>query len=185
MKTLERDLAFAKLYLLGVTQAEIASMHGVTQQRVCQVLRGQGITRRDGGAGVRPKAEKPSRHASAAEWGVSNERYRELTRDGYTRAYTYQRNNALRRGLQWELSRAEWLSLWERSGKWAQRGRGGDKYGLCRIDPRAPFRADNIAVMRNADAARENIAIVHRDIRTGIKTPLAYSLANDTFGVPC
>jgi hypothetical protein len=57
------------------------------------------------------------------------------------------RFNARRRGIEFSLSFAQWLSVWKRSGRWKQRGRGRGKFCLARINDRGAFEAGNICII--------------------------------------
>jgi hypothetical protein len=82
---------------------------------------------------------------------------RDLGDEGVTRyrqpigAFVQQRNNAKRRGIQWEINLWDWWTIWDASGKWDQRGRG-DGYVMSRYGDEGPYHKDNVYIC----LAREN-----------------------------
>jgi len=85
-----------------------------------------------------------------AKKGCSFERYLELRRiGGMTRAYTIHRNNALLRGVPWEFTLASWWDVWQKSGKWEERGCGFDGYVMCRRGDVGPYSTENVYIARS------------------------------------
>jgi hypothetical protein len=66
-------------------------------------------------------------------------------RDAFT---THRRNATKLRGVGWELTFEEWLSVWIESGRWAQRGRGLDFYCMCRNGDVGPYKIGNVFIGR-------------------------------------
>ena len=63
--------------------------------------------------------------------------------------YTDHQNNAARRGIEFNLSFAEWLLIWEESGKFEQRGRGAGTYCMSRIGDIGPYELGNVFIQLN------------------------------------
>jgi hypothetical protein len=63
--------------------------------------------------------------------------------------FTTQRANALARGIEWQLTFDEWWELWEKSGKWDQRGRGPKHYCMARRLDVGPYSLDNVVITTN------------------------------------
>jgi hypothetical protein len=78
------------------------------------------------------------------------------------RAFCTQRNNARRRGIEWELKLWDWWMIWEASGKWDQRGRGSG-YVMSRYGDEGPYRKDNVYI----NLARENNS-QHKGKKSGL-----------------
>ena len=56
------------------------------------------------------------------------------------------KSNAKRRNIEFLLTFEEWLDIWEKSGKCEQRGRGADKYCMCRIGDKGAYSIDNVFI---------------------------------------
>lgn len=63
-------------------------------------------------------------------------------------AYIRQRANAKRRKIQWELTFEEWWDLWEKSGKWNERGTTRDSYCMSRIWDEGPYSPTNVKIVK-------------------------------------
>jgi len=150
-----RNDQIAALFRQGVVGEEIAAQHGISRERVRQILEKQyGLTGADGGKRVRGERNSQRRQAERdarylAEHGCDYEQYVALSAGGARapiRAYQQQRQNALRRGIGWELTLWQWWSIWQASGKWAERGRSPAAYGMGRVDIRKPFAPGNVVI---------------------------------------
>lgn len=60
--------------------------------------------------------------------------------------YTTHKSNAKRRGIEFNLTFEQWIDIWEKSGKWNERGRGADKYCMCRIGDKGAYSLDNVFI---------------------------------------
>lgn len=80
------------------------------------------------------------------EWGCSWDRYAELLdlKDPISK-FKQQRASAGKRGIGWELSLWQWWSIWQESGKWAQRG-CGQGYVMCRNGDVGPYSVGNVFI---------------------------------------
>lgn len=67
----------------------------------------------------------------------------------YKKAYTKQKSNAKRRGVEFELSFSEWLAIWLWSGKLDERGRGEGKYCMARVGDTGPYSICNVYITLN------------------------------------
>ena len=56
------------------------------------------------------------------------------------------KSNAKRRGIEFLLTFEEWLKIWVDSGKVEQRGRGANKYCMCRIGDKGAYSIDNVFI---------------------------------------
>jgi hypothetical protein len=64
----------------------------------------------------------------------------------YKKDFYAQKSNAKIRGIEWELTFDEWLSIWESSGHLINRGRGIGKYVMSRIGDIGPYSFNNVFI---------------------------------------
>lgn len=165
----ERNATMVSLYRSGQTLQQIGDAYGMTRERVRQILKAAGVSKRDGGAAVRFEREVSDRRSRAEAESIQKtgmpcamvHALRALgssMRDAgssYSQtpigAFRVQRNNALRRGIEWRLSLAEWWAIWEASGRWESRGTG-QGYVMCREGDKGPYAVGNVYIA----TAREN-----------------------------
>lgn len=77
--------------------------------------------------------------------------------------YRLQQNGARRRGIDWQFTFEEWVTVWERSGKADQRGRGKGCYVMARHGDTGPYSASNVSIIlfeQNCADAHTNGRIV-------------------------
>ena len=67
-------------------------------------------------------------------------------KDGKALKYTEQRRNAERRGIEWNLTFADWLRVWEESGHLDVRGRRQNRYCMARISDIGPYDVQNVYI---------------------------------------
>lgn len=160
----ERNVEIARLYREGVPITVIGPKFGITRERVRQLLKQQGLTRKDGGAYLakqRRLATRLARREAECQrrFGHSWAEHRQILdtdlaalRRGLNPEFTvlrrYYRNrvNIRRLGITWSLTFAEWWTTWQASGRWALYGRGKGFYCLSRIDKLKGFEAGNVQV---------------------------------------
>lgn len=160
-----RAEAMASMYASGKTLREIGELFGVTRERVRQVVSKRAkLTAADGGQSVRAKmraeAKAARRDATCLKkYGCSYTQYRELVAIGTdlvssggsrnaspTGAWHSQRRNAIERGIEWRLTLWQWWSIWQKSGKWAERGRGKGRYVMCRFGDTGAYEPGNVYI---------------------------------------
>lgn len=90
------------------------------------------------------ECEKPMRNARAAK--------RRSTLEG---KYKMQKRNATARGIPFLLSFEQWLSVWNESGKMDQRGRGADKYCMCRYGDLGSYEVGNVFIGTGEENVRD------------------------------
>jgi hypothetical protein len=162
-KKRDRAERMASMFRQGLTLTQIGEHFGVTRQRVEQVLRRDfGIKGTDGGANVRAAAKKQAKQArldaaSLVRWGMPFEEARQHRRDGSIRIFESQRNCAKQRGIAWHLSFAQWLEVWNLSGKWELRGRGKGRYCMSRIKDSGGYEVGNVHIQLNEENGREAV----------------------------
>lgn len=71
------------------------------------------------------------------------------------------RQNAKRRGIEFNFSFDQWLQFWLDSGHWHQRGiKSADNYVMSRLGDTGPYSADNVVIKSNRDNVLEgNVGI--------------------------
>jgi len=69
--------------------------------------------------------------------------------------YNTQKSNAKRRSIEFCITFDEWLEIWEASGKWALRGRGADKYCMCRIGDTGAYSVENVFIGQGKQNVRD------------------------------
>lgn len=154
--------AMAAMYRQGCSLEQIGQKYGVTLERVRQIVKKLGLSRYDGGQSRRAQARRSRAQSSKdarslAKWGCAFDVYAVIVEQGGTYAWQQQRRNAMRRGIAWELSLHEWWRLWQESGKWPERGRGGDKYVMSRIKDSGPYAIGNVHIQTLSENSRDAV----------------------------
>lgn len=75
-------------------------------------------------------------------------------RDIFRKLYTQQKSNAKQRGVDFKLTLQEWTTIWLESGKWEQRGRGAEKYCMCRLGDAGAYEVENVFI----DLGKRNVS---------------------------
>lgn len=71
----------------------------------------------------------------------------------FLKAYKMQKSNARTRKIPFLLTFEQWLAIWIESGKLDQRGRGADKFCMCRNGDVGPYEVGNVFI----GTGRENV----------------------------
>lgn len=150
-KNNERDAEMASMYRKGLTLAKVGQCFGVTRERVRQIIRAAGVTRADGGASKhgssRRKTDETKRIAQSMQrWGFAPDVMSAFRKEGLTRAYASQRNQARMRGIAWNFDFATWIAVWQTSGKLHLRGRGKGHYVMSRVGDVGPYELGNVHI---------------------------------------
>ena len=98
-----------------------------------------------------------------------------MTRDLFRKAYTQHKSNAKTRGIPFLLTFEEWKEIWLASGKWAERGRGADKYCMCRKGDTGAYEVENVFIDRNAQNVSDGNRGKHDSLQTKTKKSAALS----------
>lgn len=162
---ISRAEVMASMYKGGKTLDEIGKLHGITRERVRQLIKKHcGMTAADGGQTTKSqrrreaaKAKKDA--ASFVKNGCSYDDYMSLVKIGRevmasganwgrtpVGAFNSQRQNAKSRGISWSIKLWEWWQIWQQSGKWEERGRGKGKYVMCRFGDVGAYEAGNVYI---------------------------------------
>lgn len=157
--------AMASMYRAGKTLEQIGQLYGVTRERVRQVIsKCHGLNADSGGARLKAKITRQSRTAQREaaclrKNGCTLLQMKELRAIGKQmiakghgayrtpiRAFECQRNNAKSRQIPWNLKLWEWWQIWQRSGKWSQRGREVGNYVMCRFGDTGAYEIGNVYI---------------------------------------
>ena len=65
------------------------------------------------------------------------------------------KSNAKRRGIEFLLTFDQWLDIWEKSGNCDKRGRGADKYCMCRVGDTGSYSVDNVFIGQGKHNVRD------------------------------
>lgn len=65
------------------------------------------------------------------------------------------KSNAKRRGVEFLLTFKQWVDIWSKSGKWNERGRGADKYCMCRVGDKGAYSVDNVFIGQGKHNVRD------------------------------
>ena len=68
----------------------------------------------------------------------------------YEKAYAQHKANASRRGIEMRMTLDEWKHVWDGSGLWERRGRGADKYCMCRYKDDGHYEVGNVFIAKNS-----------------------------------
>lgn len=77
----------------------------------------------------------------------------------YKQLYMTQKRNAKKRDINFLLSFDEWLSIWTQSGQLANRGRGKNKYHMCRNNDTGAYEIGNVYI----GTSEHNAGLPHID----------------------
>ena len=156
-----RNELIKSAYQAGQTMKAIGENHGITYERVRQVLLKFNIT--GGQRRARTKEEKEYEHEIKTRkrilltWGCTLEQYnylRGMNKD-YTKTPIYkfisQRNGAKKRGIEFYLTLWEWWLIWKESGKYQKRGRCYGEYVMCRNMDEGAYEVGNVFIATCSD----------------------------------
>lgn len=165
VQDVERAEAMVAMFTSGKTLQQIGDLFSVSRERVRQILKKHGgIVGRDGGHAKMAAEARAARKAEKErlcqeKHGCSLKQLAELRRLGrvhrqnggsaYTtpiQAFVQQRSNARARGIEWNIKLWEWWTIWQQSGKWDQRGRGGDAFVMCRFKDEGAYEVGNVYI---------------------------------------
>lgn len=146
-------------YKSGFTQKEIGEEYGVSGARIQQILKKMGVDSFLGGVSLRAFDKARSSIAAAnkrrdervfaiykcshAEAVALNGNKKISDTTGLANRYFQQRSHAKERGIEFNLSFPEWVSLWQDSGYLAIRGRG-EGYCMARVADQGAYELGNV-----------------------------------------
>lgn len=89
----------------------------------------------------------------------------------YKTQYGIQKQNARRRGIEWQLTYEEWLDIW--GDKIEMRGRGIGKYCMARNNDCGPYSKDNVKIILFEDNNKEQHTFLSNYNHFKVKHPKA------------
>jgi hypothetical protein len=154
----------------GLVLEDIGREHGLTRERVRQILAAAGVKPQQGGRHIRKACNVQARIDAAAvrrnlritkRYGCTAEQYDTIMRgqtfcdDSMAGRYLRQRCNAAKNGIEFLLTLPQWHSAWVKSGKTNKIGLRRGMYVLSRKDKSGPYSIDNIAIRPSTENIRE------------------------------
>jgi hypothetical protein len=85
------------------------------------------------------------------------------------RRFNEQRNIARQRDIQFLLSFNEWVTIWNNSGYWDQRGRGVGKYCMSRKGDTGPYSIDNVFIQLSTQNTKDAFSDIDKLINANKK----------------
>ena len=79
--------------------------------------------------------------------------------------FKQQRRQAKQRDISWQMTFEEWISVWQESGKWEQRGKRNGEYVMARQGDVGPYSVGNVYIC----LATENHSHAHSNGRVPIR----------------
>lgn len=108
---------------------------------------------------------------TAAELAVLNEGM--ALSDLKSKAYKYLNHKkvATTRGIPWEISFPEWVSVWVESGRWNERGPRKHEYVMARRGDEGPYKVGNVFIQTARQNSAEAAIKMHRLFTGSIRKP--------------
>ena len=162
----KRDEQIRYDFTHGKTTVEIGREHGISSERVRQILALFGLSRNDGGKSVMILIEKSHTPKKSEKYlpnyGCLRKEVLEInngiplrSRMAPSQWFLQQKKNAKVRGIEWCLTFPEWMKIWDESGHFKQRGRGYG-YVMARVGDTGPYAIDNVEIKTQAQNASES-----------------------------
>jgi len=143
----EMDAKVRAMLERGCRPKEIAFELGVSRQAVSQRMKRAGLVAR--------RVPRKRQVGFSQKYGMPMAQVVQLRAIGATAAFTRQRENARKRGIEWSLTFSEWWGIWDASGKWEQRGRTKEGYVMGRRGDVGPYAVGNVEICTH----RENVLV--------------------------
>lgn len=155
----------------GMTLVQIGEIHGLTRERVRQILSRLGLDSSNSGRKkVSDQRKQAKRVAVSARrdarcmrvYGCSFESLESilgkdvvLTSHRTARAYVQHKRNSGWRGIEFLLTFTQWWAVWQKSGKWKQRGRG-QGYVMARTGDVGPYAVGNVYICTQSQNSKDS-----------------------------
>lgn len=181
MNLTPRDAAMIAAFRTGDTLAAIGLIHGVTRERVRQIMAMHGVKAIEGGRTLRTKARNRRKlilHGAIKDermqrrFGCSVNQYKalELDNPGIGMAYTSHKRNALFRSVPFLFTLPEWYATWLASGKWHRRGKHGGQYVMSRRGDKGAYSKDNVIIQTCSENCSDGIRSYWKDVNNMART---------------
>lgn len=187
----DRENDMRARYRSGETLEAISTLHGITRERVRQLLKKFfGMNGSDGGRMIqtflKTSVKLETLLAKRENKEINKKRLWGLTADEFDAhvkhfggcydqktpmgRYIIQRKNAVHhRGIQWNISFKDWWDIWQKSGKWELRGRGQGKYVMARYGDTDGYSVENVYICPSVE---------NNSDRLGKKNPMPMGVRN-------
>jgi len=170
-QNVERAIQVCDLYQAGYTLQEIGEFYGLSRERIRQILKSSGLVGRDGGQAQVARRRRYTKAIvqldyrntrSMAVYGCDwetllllNEGKGPSVKGCCARGYMEQQRNARLRGVEWDLTFPQWMTVWLESGKLSERGRAHGKYVMGRLNDYGPYAPWNVYITTFANNVAE------------------------------
>lgn len=149
-----RNAEVVARYQAGATAAALAIDYGVSQARICMIIKRSGVVLRHRGRTPNgPKRPKAATHAERLlarlqAAGVDVTAFDDAKAAGLALdKFLLQRQRAADRCIGWEMTFSEWFGVWQRSGQWANRGRVNKHSAvMARRGDTGPYSVANVYI---------------------------------------
>lgn len=155
----DRPIVVAR-YANGMMLKDLADEYGLTVEGVRRIikkvdsskLRSGLITRRERKIDAKKEAAD---QRSLKLWGMRRDEFKRHVavyggrsdKESPAHKFVNQRGHAGKRGIKWDLSFADWWDIWQKSGKWDQRGRSSESFVMARRgDLDTPYSKDTVYI---------------------------------------
>lgn len=161
---LKKRFAMAELYKQGNTLQKIGELYGVSRERVRQLIKSVGLSRKDGGISLASEAKRliNRQRVQAAKDSATMKRlgctYNQAlfwndgkslrARGSLAMGFWNQKHCATHaRNIPWEMTFPEWVKVWKDSGKLNERGRSDSKsFCMARKGDTGPYAVGNVYI---------------------------------------
>lgn len=172
-----RNAEIIRLFRSGLTTTEIAPLFGIGPRAVVGMLQAHGVDRNEGGKAELARQRhaallKAKEHVFPRRHGVRLEDFASLDqcKDAYKK-FSDQRQRAAQRGIGWEMTFAQWWSIWSESGAWNQRGRSAAESAvMSRYGDEGPYAVGNVRILTLAGNFAESHLVRGHRVREELLT---------------
>lgn len=162
------------MFKSGKTINHISTLAGVTKQAISHKLRKLGFSRYDGGASVGSPERKAQRLKRVADmvahkkdlkckfmYGCGRKEFLSITNGARTEdgsiqnKFWKQRNNAMCRGIKFNLTFPDWYKVWTDSGHLDNRGHFLGGYVMARFFDKGAYELGNVEIITSSQNVKD------------------------------